>query len=179
MTQTPSIAFKRAPSSDTTLDVFGVDVTFLVENEHTGGRFGLLEYVSKPGHEPPPHWHEHEDEVFYIVEGHLEMHCGDQVFQVQAGECVFLPKKKPHGFIIRSPRLRAVCVIQPSGAEQAFRILGLPKSGRDRRPAGSTYATAMKDPDNPLKVAAQFGVHILSRDEIAAAMPHFPLPALR
>jgi mannose-6-phosphate isomerase-like protein (cupin superfamily) len=121
MTEAPPIAFKRRSSSDTTLDVFGVDVTFLVENEHTGGRFGVLEYVSKPGHEPPPHWHEHEDEVFYIVEGQFEVHCGDQVFQVDAGGCIFLPKRKPHGFIIRSPHLRAVCVIQPSGAEQAFR----------------------------------------------------------
>ena len=178
MTEAPPMAFKRGPSPETTLDVFGVDVTFLVENEHTGGHFGVLEYVSKPGHEPPPHWHEHEDEVFYIVEGSFEVHCCDQVLQVEAGECVFLPKRKPHGFIISSPRLRAVCVIQPSGAEQAFRILGLPKNGSDRRPAGATYASAMKDPDNPLKVAAQFGVHNLTRDEIAASMPHFPLPPL-
>ena len=176
MTEPPLIAFKRGPSSDTTLDVFGVEVTFLVENKHTGGRFGVLEYVSKPGHEPPPHWHEHEDEVFYIVEGHFEMHCGDQVFQVKAGECIFLPKRKPHGFIIRSPRLRAICVIQPSGAEQALRILGVPKDG-SQRSTGSTYASAMKDPGNPLKVAAEFGVHNLSRDEIAVSMPHFPLPA--
>ena len=178
MTEASPIAFKRGPSPDTTLDVFGVDVTFLVENEHSGGRFGVLEYVSKPGHEPPPHWHEHEDEVFYIVEGQFEVHCGDQVLQVEAGECVFLPKRKPHGFIIRSPHLRAICVIQPSGAEQAFRILGLPKNGRERRPANTTYASAMKDPDNPLKVAAQFGVHNLTRDEIAASMPHYPLPPL-
>ena len=178
MTEASPIAFKRGPSPDTTLDVFGVDVTFLIENEHTGGRFGVLEYVSKPGHEPPPHWHEHEDEVFYIVKGQCEVHCGDQVLQVEARECVFLPKRKPHAFIIRSPRFRAICVIQPSGAEQALRMLGLPKNGRDRRPAGATYASAMKDPDNPLKVAAQFGVHNLTRDEIAISMPHFPLPPL-
>ena len=174
MTSLP-VAFKRRPSPETTLDVFGVDVTLLVENEHTAGRFGVLEYVSTPGHEPPPHWHEHEDEVFYVIEGHLEMHCGDQVLHVEAGECVFLPKRKPHGFIIRSPRLRAVGVIQPSGAEQAFRILGLPKNGADRRPAGSTYAS---DPEGLQKVALQFGVHNLSRDEIAVAMPQFPLPHL-
>jgi mannose-6-phosphate isomerase-like protein (cupin superfamily) len=164
MIESSSGAFKRRPSPETTLDVFGVDVTFLVENAHTDGRFGMLEYVSKPGHEPPPHWHEHEDEFFYIVEGQLEMHCGDQVFQVEAGECIFLPKGKPHGFIIRSPRLRAICVIQPSGAEQALRILGVPKNSGKRRPAGSTYASAISDPANPLKVAVQFGVHNLSRE---------------
>ena len=174
-TASSSVAFKRRPSPETTLDVFGVDVTLLVENEHTDGRFGVLEYVSAPGHEPPPHWHEHEDEVFYVIEGHLEMHVADQVLHVEAGECVFLPRRKPHGFIIRSPRLRAVCVIQPSGAEQAFRILGLPKNGAAHRQAGSTYAS---DPEGLQKVALQFGVHNLSRDEIAVSMPHFPLPAL-
>jgi len=175
MIESSSVAFKRSPSAETTLDVFGVDVTFLVEDAHTGGRFGMVEYVSKPGHEPPPHWHEHEDEVFYIVEGHLEMHVGDQVFQVEVGECIFLPKRKPHGFVVRSPRLRAICVIQPSGAEQALKILGVPKNGVQRRPTGSTYASAMLDPANHLKVAAQFGVHNLSREQIAVSMPHFPL----
>ena len=173
-----SVAFTRKPSPETTLDVFGVDVTLLVQHEDTAGRFGVVEYVSKPGLEPPPHWHEWEDEVFYLIEGQLEMHCGDQVFHVEPGECVFLPKRKPHGFIVRSPRMRAVCVIQPSGAERAFRILGLPKNGTERRPAGSTYASAVTDSDGLLKVALQFGVHNLSRDEIAVSMPHFPLPQL-
>ena len=53
-TASSPVAFKRRPSPETTLDVFGVDVTLLVENEHTDGRFGVLEYVSAPGHEPPP-----------------------------------------------------------------------------------------------------------------------------
>ena len=177
--QSSSVAFKRRPSPETTLDVFGVDVTFLVDKADTGGRFSVLEYVSKPGHEPPPHWHEREDEVFYVVEGHLEMHCGEQVLQVEAGDCVFLPKRMPHGFIVRSPRMRAICVIQPSGAEQALKLLGVPKSGGQPRPTASTYASAMLDPDNPLDdVAARFGVHTLSRDEIAVSMPQFPLPPL-
>jgi hypothetical protein len=49
MTESSLVAFKRKPSAETTLDVFGVDVTLLVENEHTGGRFAVLEYVSKTG----------------------------------------------------------------------------------------------------------------------------------
>src|SRR5271154_4146377 len=36
MTEAPLIAFKREGAPETTLDVFGVDVTLLVENEHTG-----------------------------------------------------------------------------------------------------------------------------------------------
>lgn len=178
MTTSSSLAFKRGPSPETSLDVFGVDVTMLVENQDTGGRFGVLEYVTKPGLEPPPHVHEHEDEVFYIIEGQIEAHCGDQVLRVNAGECLFLPKKKPHAFIVRSPSLRALGVIQPSGAEQAFRILGVPKNSANPQNDGATYASVMKRPDNPLKVALQFGVYNLTREEIAVELPHFPLPAL-
>jgi hypothetical protein len=66
-------------------------------------------------------------------------------------------------------------VIQPSGAEQALKILGVPKNGVQRQPTASTYASAMLDPANPLKVAAQFGLHNLSREKMAISMPHFPL----
>jgi hypothetical protein len=43
-----TIAFTRKPSEETTVDVFGVNVTFLVEGEPTGDRCGVLEYVSMP-----------------------------------------------------------------------------------------------------------------------------------
>jgi hypothetical protein len=59
MTEATPMAFTSSLFTDTTLDVFGVDVSFLVENEHTGGRFDVLEYVSNPGHEPLLHGHEH------------------------------------------------------------------------------------------------------------------------
>ena len=63
-------------------------MTFLVENEHTGGRFGVSEYVSKPGHEPP-HWQEHEHEVFNVVEGHFEMHCATKSSRWRRGSVFF------------------------------------------------------------------------------------------
>jgi hypothetical protein len=118
---------------------------------------------------PPPHWHEQEDEVFYVVEGHMEAHCGDQVFQVHAGESLFLPKRKPHGFIVRSPRLRAMCVIQPSGAERSLRSLGRPKNLGGRLPLGSADGPAIEILDNTVDVAARFGVHTLTRDEIVSS----------
>jgi hypothetical protein len=35
----------------------------------------------------------------------------------------------------------------------------------------------MKDSDNPPKVSIQLGVHNLTREEIAVALPHYPLQA--
>ena len=58
---------------------------------HSGGRFGIWEYVSKPGREPPPHRHTYEDEVFYIiVEGRMEALCGERVLEVAAGAASLL-----------------------------------------------------------------------------------------
>src|SRR5215831_11674806 len=86
--------------------VHGMLLTFLAESEGTGGRFSLIEGCLKPGNEPPPHVHEREDELFYVLEGKMDVYVGNEVFNVGAGECLFLPKLKPHTFVVRSPRLR-------------------------------------------------------------------------
>jgi hypothetical protein len=119
--------------------VFGVDMTFLVEKDHPDGRFGVLEYISKPGLEQPPHWHE---------------------------------------LIIRSPQLRAVCVIQPSGGGTAFRILGFPKNGAERQPTESTYASAMMDRTGSRRWP--FGLAFRPQLETRLrSMPHFQLSPLK
>ena len=54
-------------------------LTFLAESEGTGGRFSLIEGCLKPGNEPPPHVHEREDELFYVLEGKMDVYVGTHV----------------------------------------------------------------------------------------------------
>ena len=55
-------------------------------------------------------------------------------------------------YLIETRRLTVVsawaCLL--TSTRLAFSVLGLPMDGEKRRPPGSTYASAMKDPDNPL-----------------------------
>jgi quercetin dioxygenase-like cupin family protein len=102
-------AFKRSPSLETTLAYMGSNMSFLAKGEETGGCLALMEFHSRPGNEPPPHIHDWEDELYYLLEGRMEFYCDDEVLSVGAGEVAFLPQGKAHAFYIRSPIVKALC----------------------------------------------------------------------
>jgi hypothetical protein len=56
-------------------------LTFLAESKDTGGSFTLIEGLLKPGNEPAPHIHGREDELFYILEGEMDMYVGNGVIR--------------------------------------------------------------------------------------------------
>lgn len=42
------------------------------------------------------HQHEHEDELFFVIEGKLLMELDDKTLEVNSGEFVIIPKKNNH-----------------------------------------------------------------------------------
>lgn len=48
---------------------------------------------------PPPHVHEHEDEIIYIVSGEFVVHIGGTDFPLKAGDTAFIPKGTLHTVI--------------------------------------------------------------------------------
>ena len=141
------VPYQRAVSRDASTWYRGSLVTFLAESKDTGGSFALLEATLKPGNEPPPHIHEREDELFYVLEGAFDVFVGDEAFQLQAGGCVFMPRLRPHGFIIRSPRFRMLALFQPGGVEAYFRSMSTsPAYELDLPSEAITYSTADMEP---------------------------------
>lgn len=107
------------------------------------------------------------------------MYVGDEAFKVETGECVFLPKFKPHAFVIRSPRLRVLALFTPAGLEELFRGMSTP-ARRLELPAGSvTYSTG--DLKQTAQRLREYGVRFLTTDEIAEQLPLYlkPLPSNR
>lgn len=96
-------------------------MNMLVTSEDTNGAFAVVEFQGKPGGEPPMHVHENEDEMFYIVEGKVEITVGGQKQMATAGSAAFLPRRIPHTFRIVSPEARAIVYITPGGFENYFR----------------------------------------------------------
>jgi mannose-6-phosphate isomerase-like protein (cupin superfamily) len=167
-------AFKRAPSLGLSQWENGNLVTNLAETKDTAGAFLLVEAMLAPGTEPPPHVHSREDELFYVLEGEFDVYVGDEAFRVEAGECVFHPKFKPHAFVIRSPRLRVLALFTPAGLEELFRGMSTPAQ-RLELPAGSvTYSTG--DLKQTTQRLSEFGARFLTPEEVADQLPLYPKP---
>jgi mannose-6-phosphate isomerase-like protein (cupin superfamily) len=171
-------AFSRTPSLEISKWYMGSLLTNLAEAGDTDGAYCLMEAILKPGNEPPPHVHSREDELFYVIEGSFDVYAGADVFPAKAGSCVFLPRLKPHAFVIRSARLRLLTLFTPGGIEDAFRSNSVPAQSLELPAEAVTYATA--DLEETARRLSEHGVRILAPDEIASRMPLYsrrPVPA--
>jgi mannose-6-phosphate isomerase-like protein (cupin superfamily) len=165
-------SFKRAPSLELSKWYLGSLTTNLAERNDTDGAFCLVQATLAPGHEPPPHMHSREDELFYVLDGEFDVYVGKEAFKVESGECIFLPRRKPHAFVIRSPRLRVLALFSPAGLEDAFRSMSSPAQNMDLPAGALTYSTA--DPNDTAQRLKEYGVHLLPPDEIADQLPLYP-----
>jgi quercetin dioxygenase-like cupin family protein len=58
----------------------------------------LLEVVFDPGSGVDPHFHKGHSDSFYVLEGEVEFHLGDEVFHATAGAYVLAPPNVVHWF---------------------------------------------------------------------------------
>jgi quercetin dioxygenase-like cupin family protein len=170
-------AFKRAPSLGLSQWENGNLTTNLAEKKDTNGAFFLVEAMLAPGTEPPPHVHTREDELFYVIEGEFDVYVGKEAFKVETGECVFLPRFKPHAFVIRSPRLHVLALFTPAGLEDAFRGMSTPAQRLELPTEAVTYSTG--DLKQTAQRLGECGARFLTPDEVPEQLPLYPkaLPA--
>jgi quercetin dioxygenase-like cupin family protein len=92
----------------------GIDFTVKAGELRSTNGAALVEYVTQKGEEPPDHTHPSEDEMFYVMDGALTFRCGDQTFDLEAGDFVFLPRGVEHGYTLRSDgSIRLLVVTAP------------------------------------------------------------------
>jgi mannose-6-phosphate isomerase-like protein (cupin superfamily) len=121
--------------------------------EATGGAFGLVEGVGRPGSSPALHVHSREDEGFWLLEGELTVRCGDRTFTALPGSFTFLPRGVPHTFVVEGDtpaRLLSVCV--PGGFEEFFVAAGRPAEADGLPPQGPPDVERLR------QAAEEFGV---------------------
>ena len=118
----------------------------------TGGAYCLLEVSLAPGMAVPRHTHTREDEVYFVLEGELEVTVGDKIFVLGPGDTLLAPRDIPHELRNSGNTTNHyLLVFSPSGFEEFM------------------MATAVPAPDNavaptaPLALALQ-NVHKLATD---------------
>jgi mannose-6-phosphate isomerase-like protein (cupin superfamily) len=115
------------PHEGETLTVVGDVMTFKLTAADTAERFVLGEGLVAPGGGPPPHLHEREDELFYVLEGRMEF-CLDSTRGILGpGDAAWAPRNVVHAFKnVGDVPMRAIVVAMPTNFESFYRECGEP-----------------------------------------------------
>lgn len=101
-------------------------VTIKATGAETGSSFYLGEVVVAPGFPgPPPHFHEHLHDMFYVLDGTLTMRLGDETIELPEGGFACVPPGIVHTF--SNPGAIPVRFLNfntPAGWENYMRDLG-------------------------------------------------------
>lgn len=140
------------PGDRPVYSAFGDQITVHISGEESGGKFTMFTDVTMPGGGPPLHYHENEDEWFYVLEGSVEFHKDGRWTEVPVGGAAFMPKGCVHTF--RNPGntpLKMLVHAAPSGFEIFF----------------ARCAEEFKNPKGPdmnriLEISAEHGIHFVN-----------------
>ncbi len=124
---------------------YGSDVRLLVAGGATGGRLAVLELRVGRATPLPRHLHANEDELIYVLDGHLTCDTGGALVDLFAGGSVFLPRGEEHALRVESASARLLLVVTPAGLEGYCDELD---------------ATAAPDVERLVATAARYGVAI-------------------
>ena len=104
-----------------TLSAFGETFIIVLDGQQTGEKFTAFLSISPPGGGPGPHYHEREDEWFYIVEGRVDFYLDGTWSVLSPGDCVYSPRGSVHGFKNNTDQpIRVFINTAPSGIEYFF-----------------------------------------------------------
>jgi quercetin dioxygenase-like cupin family protein len=102
------------------VSVRGSQIDFLVTAEHAKG-CSMFELSIAPGFDTGAHYHTKMEEVFYVLEGELNLRAGDRVVRGGPGTVVFVPIGAAHSFGNSGPSpARMLLVTTPPGFERYF-----------------------------------------------------------
>jgi quercetin dioxygenase-like cupin family protein len=134
--------------------VFGEPVHVLITSDETGRSFAAITQTSPPGGGPPPHVHQHEDEIFTVVEGEFELFDGQSWRKLAKGETAYTLRGQAHTFRNCGAAPGTIqCVIVPgSGFEnylEAISVLAMPGDAPRLMEISARYGIEFLTPEPP------------------------------
>ena len=104
---------------------------YFLRGEQTGNAYSLTEILFQPGAQGTPlHLHHREEELYYVIEGKLDVRLGDQQLTLEAGGSVLLPRGIPHKVTPSGQaKTRALMLISPPGLENMLAELDRVNTG--------------------------------------------------
>lgn len=86
-----------------------------------------MESICPPGLSVPAHIHAGADEMLYLLDGELQGFCDDERWTAVPGSFVFVPRDRPHGFVVVGDRpARTLVIVGPSQLDREVASRGVP-----------------------------------------------------
>lgn len=164
-------AYKRAPALNNSTWYKGMLVSQMAGTTDNNGAFDLVVSKMRRGTEPPPHVHSREDEFLYLLSGEIRVFVDGEVITVAAGEGVFLPRRKPHAFVITTEDIHILAWISPGGFFDAVGKMSTPAERMEVPNDDDSVTYAKADLTETIKVFERHGIRFLTPAEIFAEMP--------
>lgn len=134
----------------------GTRMTVKTGRAQTDGGVTVIDQECPAGFAPPAHVHHDEDEIFYVLDGRLDVSCGEKAWQVGPRELVLLPKGVPHRFEVAGGQpARLLQITTPAQFEDFAAAVGEPAT------APGLPLPAAPDIERLVATAATFGIEIL------------------
>lgn len=99
-------------------------MSILLDGDKTNDQLAMVRTRGAGGSASPVHVHDHEDEMFLVLEGSGIFWAGDQRHEVSAGGVAFLPRGLPHAYRMTSDHIDVITLCAPAGIERFFRAAG-------------------------------------------------------
>jgi len=147
-------AIKHQPRSQRYYFDVGIGALCL-SGKDTGGAYCLLDVGLASGMEVPRHTHTREDEVYFVLDGELEVTVGEKTFVLREGDSLLAPRDIPHK-LRNSGNVenRYFLVFSPSGFEEFVMATAVP-APQDAVAPTEPPAVAV---ENVHQLAASFGI---------------------
>ena len=106
----------------TTAEVAGaphVRVKLLADSSATGGALSTVKVTLDRGADgAKPHHHKKSAEMFYVLDGRMEVLSGKEIVKAEAGDVIVVPPLMPHAFAAEHGSSAEVLIIIAPGVER-------------------------------------------------------------
>ena len=118
--------------------VAGFDASVKASRDSTGGNLSLIESHTRGG--APWHIHTREDEYFYVIEGTIVVHVGEETYPAPPGSFVFLPRGIPHAWDVSGDGVATLLMITvPAMLEEFLKEFHAASTREDRDNVAAKY----------------------------------------
>jgi mannose-6-phosphate isomerase-like protein (cupin superfamily) len=95
-----------------------------VSSQESGGDLCIYEVVRMKRGGPLLHYHQNQDEWFFVREGEFLFQVGNNNFRLTAGDSIFARRKVPHAFANLSEGGVLAIIYHPAGTMEKFFLEG-------------------------------------------------------